>query len=607
MEEFLSAATLGGGRVPCFCYGSNGVEQIRSRVKNSSIQAHKAFVQEYSRIFCGYSRGWQGAVASLLKRPQTSAQSKPIICRGSVVYLTPEEFSRLDRFEGIRKGNDPFSTDPHHNVYARVWVRAFLPTSPGGDIFDADPVQAVAYIRNDHAWVDFPTVEYLAACTRNVRQFWSPTEDIIIRNGNGEIVDVAGVPDAMLNLRLFAIEVLAGNGKVPYFAYGAGSLPELRRRTKNPNLTCCAASAPGYQRIFGGVSKRWNGAVASLRRAENHSCQGVLFYLTAAELELIDRSQGIRSGSNPFETDPSINTYSRAWLVVHKKPLATPTVSSNVSVAPSAPETSCKALCYIHNDPTWTTDPTVEYLTTCVQNIRSVWPSFGQLVIRDRTGAIRRGGPATTIGPLASFYTQMVKKKRGRGKLTFIADKKFFDVVSNLGKRKGWSQIPFLRSNRYDLKWRNYANCQKDFAGKPKHAMLNHIEGSRCMGIKSEICWRLRAADLASASSEHPDAWNSNSCLQFYPQCWDLSQPSDLCCFVGNFTLTAIHAVIKGTSNVVAGPTEDVAQSVDLLHPSGVFHSIRKLVAACRSLKRPMDVLSLDPELLVDVLRWGTR
>ena len=100
-------------RVPCFCYGSNSVAQLRERCQNETLVAEAATLPGFRRIFAGSSQKWFGVgVASLAAAKGVAA------CIGSIVRLSVAELDLLDRHEGIPTGSDPFSSAPP-NRYRR--------------------------------------------------------------------------------------------------------------------------------------------------------------------------------------------------------------------------------------------------------------------------------------------------------------------------------------------------------------------------------------------------------------------------------------------------------------------------------------------------------
>lgn len=77
-----------------FSYGSNHMNQLKTRIeKESDIDFNSAYISNYTRIFAGYSKRWNGGVASIYP-------NKGDRVYGSVFYLTKDEIEKLDKFEG---------------------------------------------------------------------------------------------------------------------------------------------------------------------------------------------------------------------------------------------------------------------------------------------------------------------------------------------------------------------------------------------------------------------------------------------------------------------------------------------------------------------------
>ena len=149
-------------RIPCFCYGSNSVAQLRERCKNDTLAAEAASLPGYRRFFAGTSKNWDGGGVASVMRIDPAASA---CCLGTIVWLSECELGFLDRFEGIPAASDPFDADPP-NRYRREWVEVELGTGGRGT------ARAVAYVRNDTKWDTHPSDKYLAACARNLAPFW---------------------------------------------------------------------------------------------------------------------------------------------------------------------------------------------------------------------------------------------------------------------------------------------------------------------------------------------------------------------------------------------------------------------------------------------------
>ena len=173
--------------VPVFCYGSNGIEQLRERCENASLAARPAVLEGYERIFAGFSSRWEGGVASVVPA-QPAAR-----VLGSVVELTQTELEKLDVFEDV-DSERPESREGMYRrvpVVVRTWARmtgVVLPSTGGAEKQDVFPAgreeQAVVYVKNDLEWVQKPSERYLRACASNIGQFW-PHGD---REGAGKVV-----------------------------------------------------------------------------------------------------------------------------------------------------------------------------------------------------------------------------------------------------------------------------------------------------------------------------------------------------------------------------------------------------------------------------------
>ena len=151
-ENFLSDEEI----YYVFCYGSNSVEQLKKRVNNDNLIAHKAYLEGYVRYFAGYSKKWDGGVCSIKKT------ENEYITKGSIVKLTEDELSKLDKFEGALKDATPYGRI--NNVYHRKHIIA-------KNEFN-HPIECVVYIRNDSTWIKPPSDAYLKAIKNNLSPFW---------------------------------------------------------------------------------------------------------------------------------------------------------------------------------------------------------------------------------------------------------------------------------------------------------------------------------------------------------------------------------------------------------------------------------------------------
>ena len=163
-----------GTRFPVFCYGSNGIEQMRDRCRNDALIARSARLPGASRVFGGWSERWDGAVASV--QPLANHEVK-----GSVVDLDLSEIILLDHFEAPNP-YQPYNADAPGAVYHRQDVVVLVEGEGGAEV----PVAALMYVKVDCAWRGPPSQRYLDACVRNVAQFWEGSE-IVVRDEHGNL------------------------------------------------------------------------------------------------------------------------------------------------------------------------------------------------------------------------------------------------------------------------------------------------------------------------------------------------------------------------------------------------------------------------------------
>ena len=175
--EFIAGAWLGThlsqdseGPHAVFCFGSNGIEQMRTRCQNPDLEARKAVLPHAARCFASWDEKWQGAVASVI--PCSGAE-----VRGSVVELSAEELKLLDTFENT-DSKQPYAPSPSAD-YRRQDVVV---------VCDGHPMPAVMYVILDLKWKGPPSRTYLAACQRNIEQFWSAHQAVLqVRDGAGQL------------------------------------------------------------------------------------------------------------------------------------------------------------------------------------------------------------------------------------------------------------------------------------------------------------------------------------------------------------------------------------------------------------------------------------
>lgn len=131
-----------------FCYGSNSVHQIKERLNiYSEIEYFPGFINNYCRIFAGFSKKWNGGVASI-------SFSKKNKVYGIIIKINETDLKKLDMFEKgyIRKIMNVYSE--YHNNYLCCNV----------------------YIKYNEKYFDYPSVKYIEAINKmlNDRYYDSP-------------------------------------------------------------------------------------------------------------------------------------------------------------------------------------------------------------------------------------------------------------------------------------------------------------------------------------------------------------------------------------------------------------------------------------------------
>jgi len=166
--EHLCKFIEANNAVPVFGYGSNNVEQLRGRLKDSSLVGVPAMVSNFQRIFGGPNKSWSVGnrlkgigVASLVK--SDSAKT-----RGSIVLLTPAQVRRLDDFEGV-----------HWNVYKQIEVAAVI---YGNGSSPSIQFPCLTYVRVNNSIFKLPSEAYCCAIQRNVTQSFPGSFTLDIRD-----------------------------------------------------------------------------------------------------------------------------------------------------------------------------------------------------------------------------------------------------------------------------------------------------------------------------------------------------------------------------------------------------------------------------------------
>lgn len=138
--EGQGGGAKGDRKYRIFCYGSNGTKQLKERTGANRLTPIPAYIENYTRIFAGYSNRWDGGVASV--HPEIGAR-----CYGMIIELTKAEMEILDSYEG---------------GYSRVQRFIVLNHTDGRK----ERVKSYVYIKDNKEWNKPPSIAYLQAIRR---------------------------------------------------------------------------------------------------------------------------------------------------------------------------------------------------------------------------------------------------------------------------------------------------------------------------------------------------------------------------------------------------------------------------------------------------------
>jgi hypothetical protein len=118
-----------------FCYGSNSINQIKQRLNiDEDIEYFPSYINNYCRIFGGFSKKWSGGVASIYPLLSNKVY-------GITVKLTNKQLEELDNFE---KG------------YSKKIVKVYFEN-------DKNYYDTYVYIKDNITFSALPSITYLDA------------------------------------------------------------------------------------------------------------------------------------------------------------------------------------------------------------------------------------------------------------------------------------------------------------------------------------------------------------------------------------------------------------------------------------------------------------
>lgn len=123
-----------------FSYGSNGLQQLSSRLNRTVDTCHPGYLQNYTRIFGGYNENWKGAVASIIETTNKRVY-------GILVPVSIKDIELLDKFE---------------TGYYRKVIYVYNQKL-------CEHVKAYVYIMRDPTYVSLPSKEYLDAISKMLK------------------------------------------------------------------------------------------------------------------------------------------------------------------------------------------------------------------------------------------------------------------------------------------------------------------------------------------------------------------------------------------------------------------------------------------------------
>ena len=211
---------------------------------------------------------------------------------------------------------------------------------------------------------------------------------------------------------------------------------------------------------------------------------------------------------------------------------------------------------------------------------------------------------------LASFPS-ILRTPSTRRPLQFIIDRKFFDARAVLGARGWTSKSDNVRSKFCDFKWSNSKNV--DTQNPLPTQILNHLDGTSQLALKSAFSWRVRAAELcfkhdpAFAAATFPAAAAGAAAeggaaagdavaeyTPWYPLCYNLDYPSDAYCFVVSAALLMARAVLAASAAAERG--DDASDAV--------VSAAAALCAACGE-KQSFELLGVAAPTVAALLHHG--
>lgn len=170
-----------------FSYGSNSIKQLQGRLNNPFLKSYYAYTLNHKRIFCGYSKNWNGGVASLI--PYNNEKTE-----GIVVFLNKQEIEQLDKYE--------------KNYNKQKIICDILYKSLNKEYFIQE--ECIVYIANNNNFILFPSEQYLVAINLMLNEHNKTNTINISSLINNNIVNIKkwNFPENIKNLNLYSLFVV---------------------------------------------------------------------------------------------------------------------------------------------------------------------------------------------------------------------------------------------------------------------------------------------------------------------------------------------------------------------------------------------------------------
>jgi len=169
-----------------FCYGSNSIDQIKQRLNIvDNIEYFPSHINNYCRIFGGFSKKWNGGVSSIYP-----SLSKKVY--GITVRLTIKQLEELDNFE---------------NGYSKKMIQVYFEN-------DKKYYDTYVYIKDNIIFKSFPSNTYLEAINSMLNDRYPKS----LKNTNRKIIiriiknkDLMNLSKDSEDKELFSVGVIKQN------------------------------------------------------------------------------------------------------------------------------------------------------------------------------------------------------------------------------------------------------------------------------------------------------------------------------------------------------------------------------------------------------------